>query len=99
LQVATKELSGFEGLPGFKELKEKPKNESMKDIEFLLKNNSEIFNITPPNTKAEDKLKPLKRYKLQPNDNSELRYRGFKTQFTESSLSSYQDSTRTFYSK
>lgn len=58
LNGATKELDGFEGLPGFKELKEKPKNESMKDIEFLLKNNSEIFNITPPNTKAEDKLKP-----------------------------------------
>ena len=32
-------------------------NQSIKDIEFLMKNKAEIFNITPPNAKAEDKYK------------------------------------------
>lgn len=31
------------------------KNEEIKDIEYLIKNNAEIFNITPPNAKDEDK--------------------------------------------
>lgn len=32
-------------------------NQEMKAIEYLMKNNAEIFNITPPNAKDEDKLK------------------------------------------
>lgn len=33
------------------------RNQQIKDLEFLMKNKSEIFNITPPNAKDEDKLK------------------------------------------
>lgn len=54
-------------------------NQQMKDLEFLMKNKSEIFNITPPNAKDEDKLKKgTQKYQLiQKSINPE--WRGFKS--------------------
>ena len=55
------------------------RKQSIKDIEYLWKNKSEIFNITPPNTKAEDKEKnSSKKYALvREKVNSE--WRGYKS--------------------
>lgn len=33
------------------------KAQEMKDLEYLFKHKTEIFNITPPNAKDEDKIK------------------------------------------
>ena len=43
----------------------------------MLEKKADLFNITPPNAKAEDKLKPQSKYKLQPEDSSKV-YKGFK---------------------
>jgi hypothetical protein len=32
--------------------------QSFKDVQYLLEKKADLFNITPPNAKAEDKLKP-----------------------------------------
>ena len=50
--------------------------QSFKDVQYLLEKKADLFNITPPNTKAEDKLKHSK-YKLQPEESSKV-YKGFK---------------------
>ena len=65
------ELSGFEGLKGFEKKnqiddKQPEDDQLMKNVEYLFENHSDIFNVTPPNAKAEDKLKPLPRYPLKP---------------------------------
>ena len=49
--------------------------QSFKDVQYLLEKKAEIFNITPPNAKAEDKLKS--KYKLHPEDSSKV-YKGYK---------------------
>lgn len=33
------------------------KHQAIKDVEFLMKTNSQIFNVTPPNAKADGKFK------------------------------------------
>jgi hypothetical protein len=48
-----------------------------------MENKSEIFNITPPNAKAEDKLKDSKKYKLYPE--VEQKWRGFKNSHIQKS--------------
>lgn len=51
----------------------------MKDLEFLMKNKAEIFNITPPNAKDEDKLnKGAGKYQLI-NKAINPEWRGFKS--------------------
>lgn len=64
------ELSGFDGLKGFEKNDQtedkQPEDQLMKNVEYLFENHSDIFNVTPPNAKAEDKLKPLPRYPLKP---------------------------------
>lgn len=52
--------------------------QSFKDVQYLLEKKADLFNITPPNAKAEDKLKANK-YKLQTTeeDSSKI-YKGYK---------------------
>jgi hypothetical protein len=38
--------------------------DSINQLQYLMENKADIFNITPPNAKAEDKLKDSRRYKL-----------------------------------
>jgi hypothetical protein len=54
-------------------------NQQIKDLEFLMKNKSEIFNITPPNAKDEDKLKKgTQKYQLI-SKCADPGWRGFKS--------------------
>jgi len=52
-------------------------NQSLKDIQYLMKNNAEIFNVTPPNAKDEDKVKNSGRYKLLQKNQANMEWQGF----------------------
>lgn len=63
------ELAGFQGLKGFtgENKGSKDEQEAIDNVEYLFQHHSEIFNVTPPNAKAEDKQKPnMARYPLKP---------------------------------
>lgn len=72
-QEALKQLQ----LQRTKSSEEKKEDSSFKDIKFLMENKSEIFNITPPNAKADDKLKDSRKYKLYP-EAEQQKWRGYK---------------------
>lgn len=42
-----------------------------------MKNNAEIFNVTPPNAKDEDKIKNSGKYKLLQKNQANLEWQGF----------------------
>lgn len=55
------------------------KNQDIKGLEFLMKTKPEIFNITPPNAKDEDKMKKgVQKYQLIQKDHNP-EWRGFKS--------------------
>ena len=88
-RAATQEVHSFENLknPENKEnFEAKAQKESIfsacgmqsiKDIQFLMENNSQIFNITPPNFKDEDKLKGNEKYSLFKENSQNKNWRGF----------------------
>lgn len=53
-------------------------HQSIKDIEFLMKNKAEIFNITPPNAKAEDKFKDSQKKYYLAQKSLNPTWKGFK---------------------
>ena len=70
-------------------------NGSFKQIEYLLKNKAEIFNITPPNLKDEKKDKltaTQQKYQLHPQARDE--FRGFDRERMKSGQSSSRQSTK-----
>lgn len=63
--------------------KESVKNNA--DMDYLLKTNAEIFNVTPPNQKGKD-IKSLGKYKLMLENSSNKAWKGFtpsKIEYTE----------------
>lgn len=55
-----------------------PKNiKNLKAIEFLLENKTEIFNVTPPNAKDEDKSKFMGKYRLLQENQFNKNWKGF----------------------
>lgn len=77
-QEALEELQ-LQKVSSVEEKEAEDSNEAIKDIEFLMKNKKEIFNITPPNAKDEDKLKQSKqKYKLFTESGGDT-WKGFKT--------------------
>ena len=95
------DLVGFEGLKGFTE-KAKPKgNEEdvVRNVGYLMQHHSEIFNVTPPNAKAEDKMKAnMVRYPLKPVETQQMRWKGFRTKRTDTVLDHITRSDRTMKS-
>jgi len=52
-------------------------NQSLKDIQYLIKNKTEIFNVTPPNAKDEDKSKFQGKYRLLQQNQGNKEWKGF----------------------
>lgn len=47
------------------------------DLDYLIKNNAELFNVTPPNAKDDDKSKHSGKYKLLQKNPANEEWRGF----------------------
>lgn len=64
-----------------------------------MQHHSEIFNVTPPNAKAEDKMKTnMVRYPLKPVETQQMRWKGFRTKRTDTVLDHITKSDRTMKS-